>query len=332
MNVPTGQALRPAMLVHILSFDIVAGILGAGVLAEHALAVSLPWAWWICVPGAAWVVYTADRLLDAARVSEAYPTLRHRFHRQHRHLLTVAVAVVAGATLVAACWLPWWCWLVAAGAGTLVVAHHAAQRRAGSPWLGAVKDLNVTLTYTAAVWAVPVVLAPATPTLFFVITAVVAITAAIVIEESVADIDVDTALDQPSIARSLGERASRFAARSAVTVSAAATLPVAAHDAATGAVLMAMTLSAGALGYVFRRRWPRPYQRLVAELTLALPLLLLAAPPPPARTSAAHGPGPARGVSGHTAPKDRVAGPPPPTADLPGSASASPGRTSAESP
>lgn len=87
-------------LFRALSLDVVAGAACGGLLAEAVTGARMRPAWWVALLTAVWSVYTGDHLLDARRAVGPLATERHRLHRDHAGLLSVAlaVAVIAGLT------------------------------------------------------------------------------------------------------------------------------------------------------------------------------------------------------------------------------------------
>jgi len=91
--------------VSALSLDIVAGAVCGGMLATHVTRSVMPVIWWVLLPAAVWVIYTADHLLDAARVGSAARSYRHRFHARYFGSLTIWTFLIGLGGLAAALFL-----------------------------------------------------------------------------------------------------------------------------------------------------------------------------------------------------------------------------------
>lgn len=143
--------------IQILSLDVAAGALLSGMAVTKVLGCVMPTIWYVALPLAVWVVYTADHLLDAWRLKGNASTTRHRFHYQH-------IRVISGVWIIAllSC-LTWVMWqstlelrLLGLGMGGLVLIHLGLVALVGSKrsWL-IVKELGVAVIYTAGVWGGP---------------------------------------------------------------------------------------------------------------------------------------------------------------------------------
>ncbi len=263
--------------IHFLNLDIVAGVIASAILAERVCNCILPAGWWFVIPVAAWLIYTLDRVLDDNRASGDYPTLRHAFHHRNRRALLIACVILAPAcAIVAVLTLPPFTWIIALCAGALVAIHHLAQHLFTSRWLSVLKDVNVVVTYTAAIWSVPVILSPDPGrVVVMTIACIVLVTWAIVVVESIADVDIDTALHQPSVARALGPRGTTAMVTASIGLAVALALGIMTADVPAGTVLLLMCLTTTCLPMLFRSGIDRPITRLLAELVLSLPYLLL---------------------------------------------------------
>lgn len=83
-------------ILRALSLDVVLGGLAVGSLACRHFEVTLPLAWWLVLALSIWIVYSLDRLLDAARLHGRASTFRHRFHYRHFYKISLAVAIATG--------------------------------------------------------------------------------------------------------------------------------------------------------------------------------------------------------------------------------------------
>ncbi len=143
--------------IQVLSLDIAAGALASGCLAAWWYEVEMPWAWYLVLPLAVWVIYTADHLLDAYRLGKKANTPRHLFHGEYLvpiFVLWLLAAVVCA--VLALGWLPYKIQLFGLVLGGFTAAHFFLVWLIGartSRWLA--KELGVALIYAAGVWAGP---------------------------------------------------------------------------------------------------------------------------------------------------------------------------------
>ena len=85
-----------------LSIDICIGVIGSGALAASFLHAKMRLVWWVILPAAVWVIYTADHLLDAKKIRKEIVNARHKFHREQFTVLAILAAIVALGCLIAA--------------------------------------------------------------------------------------------------------------------------------------------------------------------------------------------------------------------------------------
>lgn len=262
--------------LHLLDLDIVLGVIAGGALARRAGHADLPHVWFAVVPAVTWTIYVVDRLLDVWRRQGQPSTIRHAFHQRHRTVLTMAVAVVLVliGMMIVRTPLPTSMWIAAVAGVVLVGAHQALHRITSTPARGLVKDVNVIVTYGFAIWSVPLIDAPIGPTLLLALCVHVIAAFLIVVEESIADVDVDARLDQPSMARSVGPGALRRLSKIAVMFGILASVTLLIWDPVLAVVCSAMIMGSALLPRLFRTSLPMPVRRSVAELVLAIPLLL----------------------------------------------------------
>lgn len=262
--------------LHLLDLDIVLGVIAGGALARRAGHTDLPDVWFMVVPAVTWAIYVVDRLLDVWRRHGQPSTIRHAFHQRHRNALTAAVSAVLIAIgfVIVRTPLPASMWIAAVAGMVLVSMHQALHRVASTPARGIVKDANVIITYCVAIWSVPLIDAPIGPTLLLTLSVHVIATFVIVVEESIADVDVDARLDQPSMARAVGPAVLRRLSKIAVALGALATGALYVWDPVLAVVCAMMIIASFLLPALFRTALPMPVRRSVAELVLSIPLLL----------------------------------------------------------
>ncbi len=266
------------MIIHLLSIDIVLGVLGGGAYASMVLGVTLPMAWWFVVPGAAWCVYTIDRILDARRIGTDYPTIRHQFHVRHAAAMVRGVGVIGVATVaVGVGTLPPVAIGIGLGVACLFGLHHVFQRSTRSPLFSVVKDINVAVAYGLAIWGVPVYMASEIDLpMIAAIAAHMSMVVATIVAEARADVDMDTRLGQPNIARVLTQRGTAVVhvMFAAILVGAAWMVTAEVLPIVIGWLLLLLVLPR-----IFATRWPMPIRRMIGECTLALPLVVAAIQP-----------------------------------------------------
>jgi hypothetical protein len=148
---------RAYSLVRVISLDVAAAALGAGILATRVLGSSPRASFYWLLPAGVWVVYTMDHLLDARRMGSDARTPRHRFHHHYSGALWVAVVVMSMICAIGGfIGLSWFGLLYAAAMCGLVALHEIIVKLAGdraSPLL--VKELGVAIVFTVGVWGMP---------------------------------------------------------------------------------------------------------------------------------------------------------------------------------
>lgn len=194
----------------LLSLDVVAGAVGCGCMVAGYLEVAMHWSWYVVLPLAVWAVYTADHLLDAAKLGEEASTQRHRFHHRFRKPLAILAGLSAlGAVGLALAFLGVEGLLFGAGMGLLVVLHLTLVRIVGgrtSPFL--LKELGVAVIYAAGIWGLPMWLSGKAGTREALLPAIQFMLLALVnlIEFSLYEYKTDTADGQTSFVRAVGPR------------------------------------------------------------------------------------------------------------------------------
>jgi hypothetical protein len=88
------------VLWHLLSLDAPTVAATWTIFIAHCAGIALPWTAPAAMFVAVWMLYAADRLLDARPLPDgsAPPELeeRHRFHQRHRHAFLCAIVAAAG--------------------------------------------------------------------------------------------------------------------------------------------------------------------------------------------------------------------------------------------
>lgn len=274
--------------VRLLSLDVAASALGAGMMAVRVCHVRPHPAFYVLLPAGTWVVYTLDHLLDAQLQGQTARTPRHRFHARHATLLwTVCVVgsvlcAVAGIVAMSHVRVEF-----AAAVITLFGLHEAMIKLAGnraSPLL--MKELGVASIFTAGTWGLPLLLAwrgkqpIQVPILLAVQYALLALVN--LIEFSIFEMRLDTRQTQSSFVRAMGRRKSAQIAWGAIIIQATlglATLSIARPTSriAIGLLVMMGSVLVGLLVRpTFFMRFER--YRTVGDGAFLLPLLMLIRP------------------------------------------------------
>jgi hypothetical protein len=260
---------RVLQTLHFLSVDIALGVAGSMVLISAAANSVLPWQWYPLVACSTWLVYLVDRLLDAARFHGHYPTIRHTFIHAHRHAVVACIAMLAG-TCVAL--LPYvsirQSWPVAILAIAAISIHRWLQHTGTWRWAGLAKDIHVVLVYTAGTASIPLLYGTWSASAVAAIGTVFCLAMAIVAVESTADITIDQGLAQPSLARTIGIT---NCARLSIGCGCLACI----GSLLLPPIVLVQGLCAILLPALFTTHLGLPKQRLVAELVLAMPLIML---------------------------------------------------------
>lgn len=140
--------------IQLLSLDVVAGALFCGVMAAKWFQASMPLSWWLALPLAVWVVYTADHLIDAYRLGATATSDRHQFHNTWRTPISIVWLVSALICMVVIpFYIPVELLLLGFVAGTISAIHFLLVwlvKNEVTPWL--TKELGVAFVYSIGVW------------------------------------------------------------------------------------------------------------------------------------------------------------------------------------
>ncbi len=135
--------------INVLSLDIALGaVVGCAFFAQVFGVSLLPHAY-ISLGLIVWMIYTVDHLVDARRSAEP-STHRHRFHKEHSRLLTMAVMVVAVIVAFEAFYVRKPVLIAGFGVAMLVMGYLMLQAR-----LTYLKEATGTILYTAGIVAAP---------------------------------------------------------------------------------------------------------------------------------------------------------------------------------
>ena len=134
----------------------VAGAACGGLLAESVTGVRMLPAWWIALLAAVWSIYTGDHLLDARRVVGPLATDRHRFHRDHAGILSLALAVAVIVGLAASLRLRPPVQSLGFGLTAIVLLYLVSAQ--GLLWPRLPKEPVAGLLYAVGIWSGPLVM------------------------------------------------------------------------------------------------------------------------------------------------------------------------------
>lgn len=195
-----------------LSFDVVLAAVSCGWMAQVHFKVELPDNWLIVLALSVWTVYTADHLIDARRMGPDAQMYRHRLHHRFFKGLVV-LAAVAG--LLAFGWVYTFMGSTMLTFGkymAVLAGFYLVIGRGISSWV--YKELGVAAIFSIGVWGLPMLASGEIyygetylPVAAFFCACLVNLTAFSYRERMQ-----DTMDNQPSIARSLGDKGSIMAA------------------------------------------------------------------------------------------------------------------------
>lgn len=140
-----------------LSLDVILGVGCMGIFAAHLLESTVPQNWLILLLMAAWVMYTADHLVDAQKRKSLAINPRHVFHYQYRKQLTLILVLVSLVVLITSLVSFSAKAIVTAMGILLVVGVYFSLLR----WLPEKqkkfipKELIIALIYVSGIWFIP---------------------------------------------------------------------------------------------------------------------------------------------------------------------------------
>lgn len=140
-----------------LSLDVILGVGCMGIFAAHLLESTVPQNWLLLLLMAAWVMYTADHLVDAQKRKSLAVNPRHLFHYQYRKQLTLILVLVSLVVLITSLVSFSAKAIVTAMGILLVVGVYFSLLR----WLPEKqkkfipKELIIALIYVSGIWFIP---------------------------------------------------------------------------------------------------------------------------------------------------------------------------------
>jgi len=199
--------------IHFLSLDIVAGALASSCIAAGLFDSSPDWAWWLSLAMTVWILYTGDHILDAWKHRKSPQRELHRFIFRNRRNLLWFLGVVTVADLLVVFNLLETAYLkfgmVLAGGVLLFYATRHLFRRNRIFFIPG--ELFLLLLYMAGTWLGPFVSRAepvhSTQALVSLMFALVLLMNLGII--SLYDIRIDSRLGIVTLARTLGQKATR---------------------------------------------------------------------------------------------------------------------------
>jgi len=187
-------------------------------------------------------------------------------------MLGLAASTLLGAIVATVCIPEWWnTWPLAVGALCAVVLHTVLQTVAAVTWVGVVKDVNVVLSYTVGVAAIPLWYSTDPIHMLPAVLSIGLICTSVVVMESTADAATDRAVGLPSIAIVVGAKACKAIA----LLCACGSILVAVFLLSQHAVILFQGIAAGLTVVTIRPDIHLPVRRFAAELIFSLPVLLV---------------------------------------------------------
>jgi len=142
--------IRVYRMINILSIDIAVGaMISASFFAQLFDVQMLPQGL-ISLGLTVWIIYTADHLLDARKLSQAASSERHRFHQRHARILLILITFALVVDLSQIYFIRSIVFKAGLGLAFLVVIYFLIQQR-----IGFLKELLGTVLYTAGVLLIP---------------------------------------------------------------------------------------------------------------------------------------------------------------------------------
>jgi len=149
-----------------LSLDVILGVGCMGIFAAHLLESTVPQNWLLLLLMAAWVMYTADHLVDAQKRKSLAVNPRHVFHYQYRKQLTLTLVLVSLVVLITSL-VSFSAKAIVSAMGILLVAavYFSLLR-----WLPEKqkkfipKELIIALIYVSGIWFIPLLFSTKTNT------------------------------------------------------------------------------------------------------------------------------------------------------------------------
>ncbi|TGM52941.1 hypothetical protein EHQ97_13580 [Leptospira adleri] len=141
---------------NVLSIDIVLGALASAYFASTILETTMRTAFWLILPAAVWVIYTADHLFDGWKLGEKSVNERHRFHYKNIIFLSITTGLISTLCFTLSI-LFLRDWIVTAGLilGIFVFFHVVlSYLRLNFFW----KECSVSILYSTGIWFGPILL------------------------------------------------------------------------------------------------------------------------------------------------------------------------------
>lgn len=198
---------------HYLSFDIVAGALASSCFAAGLFGAAPDWPWWISLGLTVWILYTGDHLLDAWKSRKKPQRDMHRFiFANRRNLLWfLGVATVSDLLVVLNLLDQKYLKYALVLAGLVLLYYSMRHLFRKNRVFFVPGEYFVLLLYMAGTWLGPFVdrsfpLQPADALIALMFAGVLFMNLGVI---SLYDMHIDSRLGMASLARSLGQKATR---------------------------------------------------------------------------------------------------------------------------
>lgn len=142
MNAPAGIY----RLLNALSIDVALGAVCSAAWFAKGLQVQLrPYAY-LALGLTVWIIYTADHLLDASKITQDASTHRHRFHQKHFNVLLVIVLLAVIVDFIFLFFIRLKILYAGLGLFSIVILYLLVNR-----WLSFAKEIVIALVYSCGV-------------------------------------------------------------------------------------------------------------------------------------------------------------------------------------
>lgn len=196
-------------LYHLLSFDVLAGVLAGEVMAAKIFSIIPPLVYWIILPATVWWIYLTDHILDGLKLKEKTNNPRHLFFYEKRKvliLLSISLGIL-DAVLISL-FIPKSILLRGLILGGIVLIYlflsHLVKTRY---YLFFPKEFITALIFTCGIWSIPLLLTPGETKWFqmILIAGYFMITASNLLIYSIFELSSDQGDRQVSLARTFGK-------------------------------------------------------------------------------------------------------------------------------
>ncbi len=139
---------------HLLSIDVIFGVLAGAVMAVKITGIQPGFAWWIVLPSSVWWIYLTDHLIDGLSKKEETQNPRHHFFYKNRTLIFTLLLFLSFINIfLIVFFLPRELILFGGFAGFLVLIYLAGVKFIKTRnYVLFPKEIIVALLYTGGIW------------------------------------------------------------------------------------------------------------------------------------------------------------------------------------